>query len=578
MNPNPRFSRLPVPALCAALALLSACDGGSTPATTTAPSPAPTPPATSTPPPPPEQLAAAATEAATTLTADATTWSPEALEDLLSPVALYPDVVLGQVLVASTNPQEVLDAGNWLIANPNLTGKAQDEAAEKVGFTVPMRAVMQFPDVVDKLCMNMNWTEELGQAYVNDQQGVMDAVQRLRKQAEDAGNLKSSEQMKVETKKEAGQPEVITVSPPSPQVVYVPQYDPQAVYATAPAGAVAVAPVTTTTTTTTTTEDKDEGHSTGSLVATGLLAFGAGMLVNEVFDDDDDYYHGGYYGPSMYYRPMPYYPPYPYRPAYGPGFYPGSAYNRPNNYIHGGNTVVINQNNNYYNRYNSPQRAAQTRNQPRSPITAAKPNRPELQQLNSKAAQGPARRAPASSEAWKGKGAYAGNDPAVRKSLDQQASKAQRAQDTRSRSAAQGNYAGAADRPGAGGTGTRATPTVGGKAPAPKVQGSYAGAKPDRPASAASRPAATAQNRDVTRPASTPNRDAARPTADRGHTANLGGATQAASRPAVENRPANAGNSALSRSSGSGAATRAASSRGQHSMPSGARSHGGRKR
>ncbi len=405
----------------------------------------------------------------------------------------------------------------------------------------------------------------------------MDAVQRLRKQAQDVGNLKTSPQMKVETKQEAGQPDVIALSPPSPQVVYVPQYDPQAVYAPAPAAVPAAAPATTTTTTTTST-----GHSTGSMVATGLLAFGAGMLVNEIFDDDDDYYHGGYYN-NMWSRPMPYYPPYPYRPSYGSGFYPGNSYNRPPTYVRGGNTIVINQNNDYNNRYNNPQNIAQSRTQPRSPITAAKPNRPELQQLNSKAAQGPTRRAPPASDALKGKGGYAGNDPEVRRSMDNQAAKAQKSQDSRSRSVAQGSYAGAGNRP---------TPSVGGKAPAPKVQGSYAGAKPDRakPATQAPRPAtAKVPTRDSAGPAANQARDVSKPKADRGYaTAQAQNRPQPASRPQPDARPQPANrpqpqaqpkkdNSALARPSGSGASNKAASQRGKQSKPSGARS-GGKKR
>lgn len=548
----------PLSCLALALSLLAACGGGASPGATGA-----TPATAEAAAAPPANLEAATAQASQTLVADATTWSPEALEDLLAPVALYPDPVLAQLLVAVTNPQEVLDAGNWLIANPDLSGKALDEAATKAGFTMPTRALIQFPEVVDKLCMDMDWTAQLGQAYVNDQQGVMDAVQRLRVQAQDAGNLKSSPQMTVETKKQAGEPDVVTVSPPSPQVVYVPQYDPVAVYATAPAGAPAPAAAPATTT----TESKDTGHSTGSLVATGLLAFGAGMLVNEIFDDDD-HWHGSYYS-NMWYRPMPYYPPYPYRPVYGPGFYPGNAYHRPPTYIRGGDTVIINnRNNNYYDRYRGNE-LARTRAQPRSPITAAKPNRPELQQLNAKASQGPARKAPASSEAWKGKGAYAGNDPAVRRTLDQEAARAQRAQDTRTRQAAQGQQAGA-NRPGAGGAGTRATPTAGGKVPAPKIQGSYAGARP-----AADRPAAAA--RDVPRPESRPQ---PRPDTDRGRPANAANArpapAAAQSRPQQQVRPEPqrpANHTAVARPSGPAHGAKAAGERGRQSMPGGARNH-----
>ena len=130
--------------------------------------------------------------------------SASELETLVAPIALYPDAVLSQVLIASTNPQEVLDAGNWLLQNQNVTGKALDDAATRIGFTPPILALIQFPETVDMMCMQMDWTTELGQAFVADQPGVLDAVQRLRKQAKDVGNLKSSEQMKVETREEGG--------------------------------------------------------------------------------------------------------------------------------------------------------------------------------------------------------------------------------------------------------------------------------------------------------------------------------------------------------------------------------------
>ncbi|MGB5704350.1 MAG: DUF3300 domain-containing protein, partial [Polyangiales bacterium] len=136
-----------------------------------------------------------ATPAAQPLGATDQTWTPEDMEALLAPIALYPDPVLTQVLVSSTNPQEVMDAGNWLVANPELEGDALDDAAEAAGFTEPMRAVMPFRQIVDQMCLEMGWTTELGQAYTNDQPGVLAAVQRLRAQAQDVGNLQSSEQM-----------------------------------------------------------------------------------------------------------------------------------------------------------------------------------------------------------------------------------------------------------------------------------------------------------------------------------------------------------------------------------------------
>jgi hypothetical protein len=582
MNLQPRMA--PVLALLAGSLLLSMAGCGDK---------------TPTVPPPPAADAGAAGDggaagaSAQTLAADSTTWTPEALEDLLAPIALYPDPVLAQVLVASTNPQEVLDSGNWLVANPDLKGKPLDTAAEAAGFTLTMRSVMQFPDVVDKLCMNMPWTEELGQAYVNDQQGVMDAIQRLRAQAKDAGTLQSSPQMKVSTQKDpAG--DVIMLEPPNSNVVSVPQYDPVAAYAppaggtvvapagatvVAPAGTTVVTPAATTTTTTTTTESEDKGHSTGSMVATGLLSFGAGLLVADIFDDDDDYYNHGYYG-NMYHGGMPYYPPAPYRPAYGGGYYPGNSYNRPNNYVRGGNTVIVNQNNNYYDRYKSPDQVRNNRNSPQSPITKANPKRSDLNQLNAKAAQGPARRAPSTSEALNGKGGYTGNDPKVKQTMDRQASKgaAREQQRVNNSGKVQGSYAGA--KPGAtvpGRDPARQTQAV--KA-APKVQGSYAGAKPDRaqPSSAAARPKASnsaarpAQAAQPARPtpANHPNADRGRP-ADAGPSMSQRPAQSPQARPAQQQarpEPQQANRSAMS-SGGGGRSDHAASARGKQSMPSG---------
>ena len=138
----------------------------------------------------PDAAAGSADAAATPAVAGS--WTPEALEELLAPVALYPDVVLGHVLTASTNPQEVLDAGNWLIENQDLPGNQLDTEAGKLGLSPSVRALVQFPEVMDLMCMKMDWTTELGQAFTADQAAVLDAVQRLRMQARDVGNLESS--------------------------------------------------------------------------------------------------------------------------------------------------------------------------------------------------------------------------------------------------------------------------------------------------------------------------------------------------------------------------------------------------
>ena len=391
-----------------------------------------------------DEVNATAPEPVPTLPPSDTRWTAEVLENLLAPVALYPDVILAQVLVASTNPQEVLDAGNWLLENDSLEGEALDEAAQQAGFTPPIRALLQFPLVVDMMCQDLDWTADLGQAYVDDQAGVLDAAQRLRVQAQDVGNLASSEQIEVETVTQDNQ-QVVTISPPDTEVVYVPQYDPVAVYAPPPA------------TTTTTTVVQDDGYSTGDLVTTGLLAFGAGMLINEIFDDDDDdyYYGGGYWG-----RPPPYYPPYPYRPRYGDGFYPAHGYNRGNGNFNN-NTVIINQDNNYWKN--------RRKGIDNSPITDARTDRPELANLNARSAKGPDRIAPRNTGLT---GQRDGNERVLPK--------------------IQGSYAGA--RAGAGNDSARlaAAKSVGVdvQRDKPKIQGSYAGAKPK-----AQRPTATLADR-----------------------------------------------------------------------------------
>ncbi len=269
----------------------------------------------------------------------AQSWEPSALDDLLAPIALYPDALVGQILSASTNAQEVLDAGNWLLDNQDLKGQELDAATGKLGFGPAVRSLVHFPSVVDMMCSQLDWTREVGQAFTDDQRGVLDSIQRLRLQAEAVGNLKTSPQQKVEKKEEAGK-QVIVVEPADPQVVYVPQYNPQVVYTTPPA------PATTTVV--------QEGHSSGDMVAAGLIGFTAGIILNEAFDDHDDYYYPHWGGGPVYYPP-------PYRPVY-PGYRPAGAYSRPVNYRNSYNNingdVNINVGNeDYFNRVTHNQRA-----------------------------------------------------------------------------------------------------------------------------------------------------------------------------------------------------------------------------
>jgi hypothetical protein len=244
--------------------------------------------------------------------------SPAALDHLLAPIALYPDALLMQVLAASVDSQEVLDAGNWLLENKSLEGTQIDAAAKKLGFGAAMIALLHFPDVVDLMCTQLDWTRDLGAAFSADQAAVLDSVQRLRAQAVQYGNLQSTPQQQVVTQTDNGK-QVIVIQPANPQVVYVPQYDPETVYVSSP------------------------GPSAGDVVAASVISFGVGMAIGSLFSNNNYYYPRWGYG-GVYYGGRPWSPVhYHYRPIYGPywrpaGYYrppPGYPYHRPVHYNNG---------------------------------------------------------------------------------------------------------------------------------------------------------------------------------------------------------------------------------------------------
>ena len=147
----------------------------------------------------------------------------------MAPIALYPDPLLSQTLVASTYPLEIVQLNQWLEKNKELKGKAVTDAVEKQNWDPSVKAMAAFPTVVKNLAENIDWTDNLGNAFLAQQSEVMDAVQRMRKKAKDKGSLESSEQQKVETKTVENKT-VIVVEPSSPEVVYVPSYSPTVVY------------------------------------------------------------------------------------------------------------------------------------------------------------------------------------------------------------------------------------------------------------------------------------------------------------------------------------------------------------
>jgi len=229
------------------------------------------------------EVAAAEEAAAEDVVAEEPAYSEEDLDELVAPVALYPDPLLAQVLVAATFPIEIVKAARWVDANKDMAQDARADAAMAEGWDPSVSVLAAgFPTVISKMSTEIEWTEDLGDAVLVQSDDVMDAVQRQRARAAAVGNLETNAAQEVTVENDN-----ISIAPAQPEVVYVPTYDSQAVYTTAPTAAPVVVNST------------EPGFSTGTLVTTGLLAFGAGMLVNEIFDDDDDHWHG-YWGPRYY--------------------------------------------------------------------------------------------------------------------------------------------------------------------------------------------------------------------------------------------------------------------------------------
>src|SRR6184192_1950245 len=156
------------------------------------------------------------------------------LDSLVAPIALYPDPLLAQTLAASTYPLEIIQLQQWMDRNKNLQGKALADAVAKQPWDPSIQAMVEFPDVVQRLAGNIQWTTDLGNAFLAQQSDVMDAVQRMRGKAQGKGALKTSAQQTVQTQAVDGGKQVITIQPPNPDVVYVPSYDPAVVYGPPP--------------------------------------------------------------------------------------------------------------------------------------------------------------------------------------------------------------------------------------------------------------------------------------------------------------------------------------------------------
>uniref|UniRef100_Q01WV8 DUF3300 domain-containing protein n=1 Tax=Solibacter usitatus (strain Ellin6076) TaxID=234267 RepID=Q01WV8_SOLUE len=186
--------------------------------------------------------------------------TPGQLDSLIAPIALYPDPILSQVLVASTYPLEIVEAARWLKEHSTLKGKELTDAAATQTWDASVQTLVMLPDVLSRLNQDVSWTSELGNAFLAQQQDVMDAIQRLRQKASAAGALQSTPQQTVTTTTANDQP-VIVIEPANPEVVYVPQYDPAVIWGPAP----------------------DYYPYPSLYYPTGDLSFGAGMAVGAIW-------------------------------------------------------------------------------------------------------------------------------------------------------------------------------------------------------------------------------------------------------------------------------------------------------
>lgn len=159
-------------------------------------------------------------------------FTPEEIEALVAPIALYPDPLLAQVLMASTYPLEIVHAARWLKENPKIKGDAAVKAVENQTWDVSVKSLVAFPQILAPMNDTLDWTQRLGDAFLAQQQDVFAAVQRLRMQAQKAGNLESNAQQKVvvDPAPKEGETTVVRIEPANPEVIYVPAYNPTVVY------------------------------------------------------------------------------------------------------------------------------------------------------------------------------------------------------------------------------------------------------------------------------------------------------------------------------------------------------------
>ncbi len=289
--------------LILALAFLLAWPLGGVPARAQSQkTPAATPAVTGaqTPAPAAAEAQAAATTAAPAAGETPALLSEAQLEQLVAPIALYPDALLAQIFMASTYPLEVVQAARWAKANPDLKGDALTKALAERNWDPSVVSLVAFPTVLQAMNEKIDWTEKLGDAFLAQQSDVMNAVQVLRARAEAAGNLKTNAQQTVTVKKGGGSAkQTIIIQPAQPDVVYVPAYNPNVVYGPWP-------------------YPNYDPYYWDDMAATGIVSFGLGLAIGSDFWGGCDWDHG-----DIYINNWPPHPPGPPPGPPGPGPHPG---------------------------------------------------------------------------------------------------------------------------------------------------------------------------------------------------------------------------------------------------------------
>jgi len=216
------------------------------------------------------------------------------LDQILAPIALYPDALLAQILMSTSDPPKVTELDKWLKSNTQLKGTQLQDGAVRAGFDASFVALALFPQVVAKMAEQIAWTTLLGQAFAMDKPAVFAVIQKLRGQAQSVGTLKSTPQQTVDTRKTSEGQDVIVIEPTNPQVVYVPQYNTEVVYTQAPT-VVVTQPAAMTTVIV-----EDDNHD--DAIAAGLIGFTAGIALGATMNNS--YYYGpyGFYGGAYMYN------------------------------------------------------------------------------------------------------------------------------------------------------------------------------------------------------------------------------------------------------------------------------------